>query len=204
MDIQMPVMNGIEATHEILKYEKSNNLSHTPIIAVTANALKGDREKFISEGMDEYVSKPINLDKFIEALEKFFPAEQIESKLLSNNTKDILLYKETTTEAKIISAILNKLDYSVDVVENIEELKRVIDVDSYKCVLLDRVHSDSSHKSLTEHLKSTNIPSLLFTDPKLRVSSSDEENYTFVTDKLADYMSIKEKVDYMIGLDKAS
>jgi signal transduction histidine kinase/CheY-like chemotaxis protein len=204
MDIQMPIMNGIEATHEILKYEKSHHLSHTPIIAVTANALKGDREKFMEEGMDEYVSKPINLDRFIEALEKFFPAENIESKVASNNTKDILLYKETTTEAKIISAILNKLDYSVDVVENIEELKRVIDVDSYKCVLLDRVHSDSSHKSLTEHLKSTNIPSLLFTDSNLKVSSSDEENYTFVTDKLADYMSIKEKVDYMIGLDKAS
>jgi len=204
MDIQMPVMNGIEATKEIMKYEKSQDLSHTPIIAVTANALKGDREKFMEEGMDEYVSKPINLDRFIEALEKFFPVVNSEAKVASNNTKDILLYKETTTEAKIISAILNKLDYSVDIVENIEELKRVIDVDSYKCILLDRVHSDSSHKSLTEHLKSTNIPSLLFKDAKLMVSSTDEENYTFVTDKLADYMSIKEKVDYMIGLDKAS
>ena len=204
MDIQMPVMNGIEATKEIIKYEESQKLSHTPIIAVTANALKGDREKFMEEGMDEYVSKPINLDRFIEALEKFFPALNSETKVASNNTKDILLYKETTTEAKIISAILNKLDYSVDIVENIEELKRVIDVDSYKCVLLDRVHSDSLHKSLTEHLKSTNIPSLLFKDAKLMVSSTDEENYTFVTDKLADYISIKEKVDYMIGLDKAS
>ncbi len=204
MDIQMPVMNGIEATKEILKYEKKNNLNHTPIIAVTANALKGDREKFMSEGMDEYVSKPINLDKFIESLEKFFPIVNIATKVPPSNTKDILLYKETTTEAKIISAILNKLDYSVDVVENIEELKRVIDVESYKCVLLDRVHSDSSHESLTEHLKSSNIPSLLFTDEKLMVTSSDKENYTFITDKLADYMSIKEKVDYMIGLDKAS
>jgi len=204
MDIQMPIMNGIEATKEIIKYEEAQNISHTPIIAVTANALKGDREKFMEEGLDEYVSKPINLDRFIEALEKFFPTENIDSNVVSNNTKDILLYKETTTEAKIISAILNKLDYSVDVVENIDELKRVIDVDSYKCVLLDRVHSDSSHKSLTEHLKTTNIPSLLFTDTKLMVTPSDEENYTFVTDKLADYMSIKEKVDYMIGLDKAS
>ncbi len=204
MDIQMPVMNGIEAAQEIIKYEKSKNITHTPIIAVTANALKGDREKFMAEGMDEYVSKPINLDRFIEALEKFFPVKSIESKVASNNTKDILLYKETTMEAKIISAILNKLDYSVDVVENIDELKRVMDVESYKCVLLDRVRSDSSHKSLTEYLKETNIPSLLFTDAKLNVTSSDKENYTFITDKLADYISIKEKVDYMIGLDKVS
>jgi signal transduction histidine kinase/DNA-binding response OmpR family regulator len=204
MDIQMPIMNGIEATHEILKYEESENISHTPIIAVTANALKGDREKFMEEGMDEYVSKPINLDMFIKALEKFFPLVNQSTKVVSNNTKDILLYKETTTEAKIISAILNKLDYSVDVVENIDELKRVMDVESYKCVLLDRVRSDSSHKSLTEYLKETNIPSLLFTDAKLNVTPSDKENYTFITDKLADYISIKEKVDKMIGLDKVS
>lgn len=204
MDIQMPIMNGIEATHEILKYEKSKNIPHTPIIAVTANALKGDREKFMAQGMDEYVSKPINLDRFIEALEKFFPMENVKLEIPSNNTKDILLYKETTMEAKIISAILNKLDYSVDVVENIDELKRVIDVESYKCILLDRVRSDSSHKSLTEYLKETNIPSLLFTDAKLNITPSDKENYTFITDKLADYISIKEKVDKMIGIDKAS
>ena len=204
MDIQMPIMNGIEATHEIIKYEESNNLSHTPIIAVTANALKGDREKFMAEGMDEYVSKPINLDRFIEALEKFFPMENIESKVPSNNTKDILLYKETTMEAKIISAILNKLDYSVDVVENIDELKRVMDIESYKCILLDRVRSDTTHKSLTEYLKSTDIPRLLFTDKKLTITPSDKENYTFITDKLADYISIKEKVDKMIGLDEVS
>ena len=204
MDIQMPIMNGIEATHEIIKYEESNNLSHTPIIAVTANALKGDREKFMAEGMDEYVSKPINLDRFIAALEKFFPIENIESKVPSNNTKDILLYKETTMEAKIVSAILNKLDYSVDVVENIDELKRVMDIESYKCILLDRVRSDTTHKSLTEYLKSTDIPRLLFTDKKSTITPSDKENYTFITDKLADYISIKEKVDKMIGLDKVS
>ena len=202
MDIQMPIMNGIDATHAILKYEESEGLSHTPIIAVTANALKGDREKFMNEGMDEYVSKPINFNKFIKALEKFFPMENVKPKVDTNNVKDILLYKETITEAKIISAILNKLGYSVDVVENIEELKRVIDVKSYKCVLLDRVHSDSSHKGLTKYLKSSNIPSLLFTDEKLMVTPSDKENYTFIIDKLADYMSIKEKVDCMIGLDK--
>ncbi len=204
MDIQMPVMNGIEAAQEIINYEKSKNITHTPIIAVTANALKGDREKFMAEGMDEYVSKPINLERFIESLEKFFPLKSIKSKVPSNNTKDILLYKETTMEAKIISAILNKLDYSVDVVENIDELKRVMDVESYKCVLLDRVRSDSSHKSLTEYLKETNTPSLLFTDAKFNVTPSDKENYTFITDKLADYISIKEKVDKMIGVAQAS
>ena len=71
MDENMPNMNGIEATKHILRYEKQNNLQHTPIIAVTANALKGDREKFLEAGMDEYITKPVNKKKLNELLEKF-------------------------------------------------------------------------------------------------------------------------------------
>jgi CheY-like chemotaxis protein/preprotein translocase subunit SecB len=60
MDINMPVMNGLEATKEIIDVEKLNNSLHTPIVALTANAIKGDRERFISYGMDDYLSKPID------------------------------------------------------------------------------------------------------------------------------------------------
>jgi len=201
MDIQMPVLNGIDATKKILEYEKIEGLEHTPIVAVTANALKGDRERFLEEGMDEYVSKPINLENFISVLNLFFPHSK---KVKNLPKKDILLYKRTTTEAKIISAILNKLDYSVDVAENIEELKEIIDVESYKCILLDRIQNESIHHDLTKQIKSKNIPTLLFVDDKYRIIPSDKEDYTFVSTSLADYISIKEKVDYMIGLNKAS
>jgi len=71
MDIQMPIMDGIEATHEILDYEKQDNIPHVPIVALTANALKGDRERFLSEGMDEYISKPIEMSELIYILNKF-------------------------------------------------------------------------------------------------------------------------------------
>ncbi len=70
MDENMPNMNGIEATKHILIYENEKNLKHTPIIAFTANALKGDREKFIDAGMDEYMTKPFKKDKFIELINK--------------------------------------------------------------------------------------------------------------------------------------
>ena len=60
MDINMPIMNGMEATEKILEYEKEKNLIHTPIVALTANAIKGDKEKFLSYGMDGYLSKPID------------------------------------------------------------------------------------------------------------------------------------------------
>ncbi len=193
MDIQMPVMNGIESTKAILKYEKENNLTHIPIVAVTANALIGDRERFLAEGLDEYISKPIDLKKFISVLKKFFPTESVET-----NKKDILLYKQTPTEAKIVGAILKKLGYSVDIANSVEDLKDDMDRDSYHSILLDRVNSDATHEIVSQKIKSKNIPTLLFVDDNIKVVSSDREIYTHVTNKLTDFNRIKEKVDSMM------
>ncbi len=71
MDIQMPVMDGIEATHKILQYEAKEDQKHVPIITLTANALHGDRERFLAEGLDEYISKPIKMDELLYILNKF-------------------------------------------------------------------------------------------------------------------------------------
>ncbi|MEA3314360.1 MAG: response regulator [Campylobacterota bacterium] len=70
MDENMPNMNGIEATKTILDIEKNNSSKHTPIIALTANAIKGDRERFLEAGMDEYISKPIDKKKLIDISSK--------------------------------------------------------------------------------------------------------------------------------------
>ncbi len=75
MDENMPKMNGIEATKLILNYEKEKGLEHTPIIALTANALVTDREKFLNAGMDEFVSKPIDHEAFIGVLHSFLLKE---------------------------------------------------------------------------------------------------------------------------------
>ena len=71
MDENMPNMGGIETTQNILKIEKEQNLKHTYIIALTANALKGDREKFLEAGMDEYLTKPVNKIKLSTIIGKF-------------------------------------------------------------------------------------------------------------------------------------
>ncbi len=69
MDVQMPTMNGIEATAAIREKEKDGS-SRTPIIALTAHAMKGDRERCLEAGMDDYVSKPINPEILISTMEK--------------------------------------------------------------------------------------------------------------------------------------
>ena len=65
MDIEMPKMNGREATQEIRKLEKGKNI---PIIAFTAYAIKAEKEKCMAAGMNEYISKPYKLDKLIEII----------------------------------------------------------------------------------------------------------------------------------------
>ncbi len=80
MDENMPNLNGIEATKQILEIEKQNNLEHTPIIALTANALKGDREKFMEAGMDEYLSKPINKETLATTIKIFLNPKYKEQK----------------------------------------------------------------------------------------------------------------------------
>jgi len=70
MDVQMPIMDGPEATQEIIEFEKEEGLPHTPIVAVTANVLKGDRERFLGAGMDDYISKPIDKKELIRVLDE--------------------------------------------------------------------------------------------------------------------------------------
>ena len=67
MDENMPNMGGSEAMQHILKIEQEKNISHIPIVAVTANALSNERERFMEIGFDEYVSKPY-LEKDILAV----------------------------------------------------------------------------------------------------------------------------------------
>ena len=108
MDIQMPAMNGLEATRKIRSLDNPFKAS-VPIIALTAHALKGDRERFLEAGMDEYVTKPVRTNELLNAVSKFlkyeqdqtpeckpvsFPEEEIDLnyalKLLDNDTELLL------------------------------------------------------------------------------------------------------------------
>jgi CheY-like chemotaxis protein len=70
MDGQMPVMDGLEATKTIRETEKKSAIDRIPIISVTANAMKGDRERFLAAGMDDYIAKPIKRHALEEVIER--------------------------------------------------------------------------------------------------------------------------------------
>ncbi|NEW60159.1 response regulator, partial [Sulfurovum sp. bin170] len=199
MDIQMPVMNGVDATRVIIEYEKKNNLEHTPIVAVTTNALKGDRERYLASGMDEYIAKPIDLNKFITVLNQFYSTRQ--EGVDGDLEKDILLYKQTPTESKIVGAILGKFGYSVDVAKNIDEFKSMIDINQYRSLLLDRSDNERTHSSVTDVIKENSVPTLLFVeDSSENLLASDRDAYKFIIDKSSNFNYIKDKVDEMMGV----
>jgi len=131
MDISMPVMDGIEAT-KIIRKQHIN--SHVPIIALTAHAVRGDKEKFLAVGMDGYISKPIDLNDFYHTIATY----------LSNGT-----------EEEEVDAIIKKIEGSDRrknslVVEDIQKVAKqvreyILDIETGKAKKDYFTIGDSAH-----------------------------------------------------------
>ncbi|GEM_PF-820536 len=94
MDCQMPEMDGYEATRTLRKKEEFASL---PIIAMTANAMAGDRQKCLETGMNDHVAKPINTDELFKALVKWIPPRQQNETTISTQNEPARLDKENQT-----------------------------------------------------------------------------------------------------------
>jgi PAS domain S-box-containing protein len=119
MDIQMPVMDGIEATKRIKERDKC-----IPIIAITAYALKGDREKFLAHGMDEYISKPIKIEELYSIIEKGLSSNKYNEDISGvgiclDEVGDVVLKRiEVSSFDKKDSNMLNELSKEIDAMAN--------------------------------------------------------------------------------------
>ncbi len=77
MDCQMPDVDGFSATSIIREYERKFDLARIPIIAITANAMSGDRDRCLEAGMDDYLSKPFTRAQLVDILERWLPLESV-------------------------------------------------------------------------------------------------------------------------------
>ncbi len=172
MDVQMPVMNGMEATKQILEYEQTHKLVHIPIVALTANALKGDREKYLSSGMDDYTPKPLKIDLIKEIIRRYCPEKEYfveeegpEEPVSDSNEKlpkvpadkkHVLLY---FTNALIRSIHVHMLDNIAEctVVESEAELLEQLESRRYNAVLIDSVLLPQDHCYFADLLEGKKI-----------------------------------------------
>ncbi|TQV71572.1 response regulator [Aliikangiella marina] len=106
MDIQMPEMDGVEATRHIRKMK--NHIARTPIVALTAHAMKGEREKLLNEGMDDYLTKPINQQQIEETIAKW-TRKKLE--LLAES-------QSTSSESQTEASEINSQQYQQNEMEN--------------------------------------------------------------------------------------
>ncbi len=101
MDIQMPQMDGIEATRRIRERESLS--SHTPIIALTAHALHGDRERFLSLGMDEYLSKPINMNDLFQLIDHVITKDPTNHEVRISNIGKVIIENRKNNDGSLAS-----------------------------------------------------------------------------------------------------
>jgi two-component system, sensor histidine kinase len=115
MDCQMPVMNGFEATQELRKREQENGTKHLPVVAITAFSLKGDRERCLEAGMDEYLTKPVQRDKLQTMLNHFLPENTLVRVCLpvANLTSEESNERGETLDQKVCALLLRDLGEEV-------------------------------------------------------------------------------------------
>lgn len=138
MDCQMPELDGLEATQRIRQLESDGILKgHIPIIALTANAIKGDRERCLAAGMDEYLSKPVQKDQIIHMLDQFLSIQQeqlMEANMIDaeiNSVSDVAttapidaesLFKRCFKSLELANSLLDELESTGH--ERVEEIRQ--------------------------------------------------------------------------------
>jgi CheY-like chemotaxis protein/HPt (histidine-containing phosphotransfer) domain-containing protein len=157
MDVQMPELDGFEATRLIR--EREGDQSHTIIVAMTANAMRGDAEYCMAKGMDDYIAKPISLERIFDILVKYslpsgkdsvtpidtivasdrtcLASNEAISTIYQEMNKRILLVEDNPVNRLVALNMLKKLNCIVEVAENGKDAVEVCSRTRYDLILMD-------------------------------------------------------------------
>lgn len=122
MDCQMPVMDGLEATREIRRLERSNNLRATPIIALTAGIGQEDRDRCAEAGMDSYLTKPFSISELSQSIQQF--DEQMANHLAMSKVSEPVPKFEHIEEKTAPQADINPEIFNIRAINNIREVEQ--------------------------------------------------------------------------------
>lgn len=197
MDINMPIMDGLTAAKLIYSYEKKNNLKHIPIVALTAKAMKGDREFLISNGMDDYLAKPISTSELHKILEKFISGRRIDSNSEKEeemeNNENTYSIKHTAEILDIDSELLSVIidDFFDQIDTYMDNLNKALEDKN-----LDQLQRAAhSFKGAAANLRFEKLASLC-RKIELSAKESKDEDYRGLIKKL--YNAVRESKDMYI------
>ncbi|MBU4129343.1 MAG: response regulator [Proteobacteria bacterium] len=133
MDCQMPHMNGYEATR-IIRDAASNIIDHTvPIVAITANAMAGDRQECLDAGMNDYISKPFRPEALSEVLKKWLPFPP----KTTIEPLSVLIVDDNPINRKVIKGLCNRLNWKSDDACDGKQALDLLTKNTYGLVLMD-------------------------------------------------------------------
>ncbi|MBO4608671.1 MAG: response regulator [Lachnospiraceae bacterium] len=207
MDHMMPVMDGVEAMH----YLRNNSLCDlTPIIVVTANAVRGEREKYISEGFDSFLPKPFTGGSLLRAVGKFLPLATMETLVKEGGRSGISGFMLASTfsrpliapGAKILIAgqereCINRFSRlflttmaRIDVVYGCDECVERLSGGDYDIVFVEDGLRTSDNRSIKTYIwNSVDIPTILIT------KKNSDIDPAVIFDSYSDYINIDDDAD---------
>jgi len=193
MDIRMPVMDGLEATEKIREIERINTQRKSSyIVAFTAYAVEGDKERFLDSGMDDYIAKPFQADELVRVITKYAGKREFRRQ----RTLNILLAEDNKINQKVAMKTLESFGHKVDLAENGKLVLDKFRSGTYDIILMDVEMPELDGIEATQQIRRIERESMPGRDLKKRIkivaltaSTTKEDRERCIAAGMDDYIS---------------